>query len=179
MGQKLRIDASALIVWAMAILLLPMDWYVSTVLATGIHELGHYVCARILKIPVYSICISAGGCRMETAPMHRMQEFLCAAAGPIASLMLFLLFRWMPILGFCGMVQGAFNLLPIYPMDGGRILRCVAGERASHVVSLVTSLFLAGMGIYLTFFQNMGLIPLIFGLLLMFRSGSTKYFLQS
>ena len=111
--------------------------------------------------------------------MTRMQEVSCPSAGPLVSLTLCLLSRWMPILGLCALVQGLFNLLPVYPMDGGRILQAIAGERASNVIAFVTTLYLIGIGVYLTFYENMGLIPLLFALFLLIRFISAKYSLQS
>ena len=167
MGRILRIEASAWLLAALAILILPAEWLLSVWIAVGSHELGHYVCARLLGIPVFRISVSGGGCRMETAPMTRMQELFCAAAGPAASLLLFCLVRRFPVLGFCGLVQGLFNLLPVYPMDGGRILRSLAGERTSKIVSGITALSLAGMGLMMSFLQNMGPLPAFFGLILL------------
>lgn len=165
--MALRIEASGLIVAAIGLLVLPLNWLFSLILAALIHELGHYVCAQMLEVPVFSITVSAGGCRMDTGVMTRKQELLCASAGPLASLMLTCFLRSLPILGFCGLVQGLFNLLPVYPMDGGRILRSLIGERASNVISVVTALSLAGLGVAVSVLENMGPVPALFGLILL------------
>jgi len=172
----LRIEASGLILGAFALLLLPPAWVFSAVAAMAVHELGHYACARMLDIPVRAVRVWAGGCRMETGPMTQLQEGLCAGAGPIASLMLACFCKQLPLIGLCGLVQGLYNLLPVFPMDGGRILRAAAGERASVMVSFITTVILAGMGFRLTCFRNMGPIPLVFGTILLVKS---KNFLQT
>ena len=146
MGRKVWIDFSGLIVGALALLVLPMDWLLAALMAAAGHELGHFLCLKIWRIPVYALSVSAGGCRMETGVLTLRQEFFCALAGPAASLWLALCRRWMPLTAFCALVQGMFNLLPIYPMDGGRILRSVAGERTAGIVSFVTALSLVGFG---------------------------------
>ena len=179
MGRKIRVEAGGLIFGALALLVLPLDWFLSAVFAAGIHELGHYVCIRALGIPVVSLSISAGGCRMETGEMTSGQEFLCALAGPMASLTLACFRNWVPLVSFCALAQGLFNLLPMYPMDGGRILRCVAGERTGKIVSMATALSLAGLGIYLSFSQNLGPVPAIFGGILLIRHLKTKNSLQT
>ena len=163
----LRIEASALLLGALGILMLPLEWFFSAILAASVHELGHFLCARILKVPIFSVTVSAGGCRMEPGFMTGPKEFFCASAGPLASLGLACFIRKMPVLGICGLVQGLFNLLPVYPMDGGRMLRSLAGEGASKVVSMVTAFCLAGLGIAMSILENMGPVPGLFGWILL------------
>ena len=69
--------------------------------------------------------MGAFGASIETGYMTPAAELLCAAAGPIGSISMLLTIRKFPILGLLGLAQGIFNLLPIYPLDGGRILRSI------------------------------------------------------
>ena len=105
------------------------------------HELSHSVVARAYKIRVDSITlfVFGGVARISQDPAKAIQEFNIAIAGPIASLFLGGLFysitRFVPY----GTMTGAlalwlseinvglaiFNLLPGFPLDGGRIFRAI------------------------------------------------------
>ena len=68
--------------------------------------------------------LGAGGMVLETMPMTPGRELACALAGPCGSLLLACLGQWLPGLALCAFIQGCFNLLPLYPLDGGRALAC-------------------------------------------------------
>ncbi len=109
-----------------------------------VHELAHSVVAKFYRIPVKSITLFMFGgvaqiTRDATKPLN---ELLMAAAGPLTSLAIgtiFLAFAWwrdlsmdtpfgvfMIWLGFINIVLGIFNLIPAFPMDGGRCFRALA-----------------------------------------------------
>ncbi|NTU82479.1 MAG: CBS domain-containing protein [Chloroflexales bacterium] len=107
-----------------------------------LHELGHALVARRLLVPVHSITLFAFGGVAEVedeAPSPRA-EFAIAVAGPAVSLLIAAaaaLIWWArggmapagPVavlaahLAAANMIMALFNLLPGYPMDGGRVLR--------------------------------------------------------
>ena len=105
------------------------------------HELGHSVIAMKYKIPVVSITlfIIGGLAQISREPDSAKQEFNIAIAGPIASFFLGFVFlgaaQFLPpggmfssaagLLSWVNLVLGAFNLIPGFPMDGGRILRAI------------------------------------------------------
>ena len=105
-----------------------------------LHELAHSVVARALGIPVHSITLFVFGGVAQVArdPAHPAGELLMAAVGPLTSLWLALFFAgvWAiarplhePTMAAAGWLAGLnlslaiFNLLPGFPMDGGRVLR--------------------------------------------------------
>lgn len=104
------------------------------------HEYGHALTGRAFGCETSHITLSfIGGCAsMTSMPRRGWQEFLVAIAGPAVSFMLcglaWLLLIALPIanpffaatlawLLYLNLVLGCFNLLPGFPMDGGRIFR--------------------------------------------------------
>ena len=125
MGNRIEVEPDALILAAAGLLLLPFEWFISAVCAAAVHELGHLIVIKSFRLPCVHLRIGASGAAIETGMMSSVQEFFSAAAGPAFSFLL-LLFRYLfPKLAIAGLIQGAFNLIPIYPMDGGRLLHTV------------------------------------------------------
>lgn len=106
------------------------------------HELSHSVVARRFGLPIKGITlfIFGGVAEMEEEPASAKVEFLMAIAGPVASGVLAAGFYGLALLGlslglpvpvlgildYLGLINGllaAFNLLPAFPLDGGRMLR--------------------------------------------------------
>ncbi len=111
--------------------------FVSVVL----HELGHSVLALRYKIPVKSITlyIFGGVAEIGAEPPSAMAEFFIAIAGPLVSFLLAALFRLLePVAGavapvlavarYLAYINGSlalFNLIPGFPLDGGRVFRAI------------------------------------------------------
>jgi Zn-dependent protease len=107
-----------------------------------LHELGHSVVALRYKIPVRSITLFLFGgiAQIGAEPPRAIAEFLIAVGGPLVSLALAAFFYVAqplvsgiePLLGltkYLAYINTAlvlFNLIPGYPLDGGRVLRAVA-----------------------------------------------------
>jgi len=130
-----------------------------------VHELSHALVARRRGIPISQITlfIFGGVAQMEDEPRTPGDEFTMAIAGPLASIGVAILFYGitqlaLPIgsriliamfvyLAFINAVLAVFNLLPGFPMDGGRVFRSllwkVMGDmrRATLVASLTGQVF--------------------------------------
>jgi len=106
------------------------------------HEFSHSIVARHYGLPIRGITlfIFGGVAEMEDEPPSAKSEFLMAVAGPIASFVLAFVFSrieaaglaasWpTPIIGvsnalaYVNAVVAIFNLVPAFPLDGGRMLR--------------------------------------------------------
>jgi Zn-dependent protease/CBS domain-containing protein len=106
-----------------------------------LHELGHSVVAQRYKIPVRSITLFlfGGVAQIGAEPPSAVAEFFIAIGGPLVSLALAALFYAVqplltgmePLLGlakylaYINTALVAFNLIPGYPLDGGRVFRAI------------------------------------------------------
>ena len=134
----------AFLMGALLLLTLPLPWFAAAVAAAGIHEAGHLLAIRLLGADARKIQVGSTGAKIHTSFSEPWREFLCAAAGPVAGLLLLLAARWFPRIAVCGLVQSIYNLLPVYPLDGGRMLFCVLEGMAPGKAEKITQA--AGQG---------------------------------
>ncbi len=131
--------------------------------AIVLHELAHSVVAKARGLPVKSITLFAlgGVAQVEKEASDAKTEFLVAIVGPLTSvvigaicLILTSLIGWSPLkppdqplpamlawLGYINLLLAAFNMIPGFPLDGGRVLRAVIWwltgnpDRATRIAS--------------------------------------------
>ncbi len=164
LGFEVRIDLSwvivaILIAWSLSTGVFPFRheglsaqtyWTMGILGAIGlflsiiIHEMSHSLVARKFGIAIKGITlfIFGGVAEMKQEPPSPKAEFLMAAAGPLSSLLLALMFYAFSLLArnagwpepvdgifsYLAWINGmlaVFNLVPAFPLDGGRILRSV------------------------------------------------------
>ena len=123
------------------------------------HELGHALTARSFGYHTRDITLSLlGGCAsLISLPRKAWQEFLTAIAGPAVSFVIsglaWLSLNFLPVDNkwtvlvlyytmWMNFVLGCFNLLPGFPMDGGRVFRSVASvfttrTKATYIAMIV------------------------------------------
>ena len=125
-----------------------------------LHELAHSFVARARGLPVKNITlyIFGGVSNIEKEPGSPGIEFQIAVVGPLTSLLIgvlafvlfFLLGQYSPALGailwylgLANILLGIFNLIPGFPLDGGRVLRSIVWKidgnlrRATRIVTVV------------------------------------------
>jgi Zn-dependent protease/predicted transcriptional regulator len=133
------------------------------------HELCHSLVARRFGLPMKGITlfIFGGVAEMSDEPSSAKAEFLMAIAGPLSSIFLGLMFYVVTALGdevlstpVTGVIDylaainlflAAFNLLPAFPLDGGRVLRAALWQWKKNLrwATRIASRIGTGFGIFL------------------------------
>lgn len=123
-----------------------------------LHEWGHLVMLRGCGARVREIRVDITGLCMDYSGVYltRFQEFCAAAAGPLFGAVgawaasfwgNILESRFLLLFAGASLVLTAFNLLPIQPLDGWRMLRALCAP-AADAVSLAGGIFLLWMGLW-------------------------------
>jgi Zn-dependent protease/CBS domain-containing protein len=153
-------------------------WWMGVAGAVGLfgsivfHELCHSLVANRFRLPMRGITlfIFGGVAEMGSEPQSPKVEFLMAIAGPISSIVLgllcVLLARWgmgawpdpmvgvIAYLAWINLALAAFNLIPAFPLDGGRMLRAALWHfqgdvrRATRIASRIGAGFGFALMIY-------------------------------
>jgi len=146
-----------------------------------VHEFSHSLVARKYGIPMKGITlfIFGGVAEMGDQPPSPKAEFMMAVAGPVSSIVIALIFYGIYRLGISGIfaapvngvigylawingILAAFNLIPAFPLDGGRMLRSILWgvkgnlRKATHISSRIGS----GFGILLIVY---GVLSILMG----------------
>ncbi|MHB9131747.1 MAG: M50 family metallopeptidase [Armatimonadota bacterium] len=184
-GITIRVDFSWFIIFALFVFMLasvvfptfapgiPASGYWLTAFITTIlffgsvlaHELSHALVARRSGIPINTITlfIFGGVAQMEDEPHTPWDEFKMAIAGPIASVLIGVLFLGISFatrgfnsrliaasltyLALINIVLAVFNLLPGFPLDGGRVFRAMIWgitknlRKATYIASITGQIF--------------------------------------
>ncbi len=129
------------------------------------HELGHCLVARHYQIQIHRILLLpiGGMAQFGEIPRNPIKELLITIAGPAVNFgivgLVYTFMGWpdkafllsfsydlnglFVVLLLFNLIMGFFNLLPVFPMDGGRILRAILALRFSYLKSTKIALWIA------------------------------------
>jgi Zn-dependent protease len=169
-------------------------------LCVVLHEYGHALTARRYGVITRDILLSpiGGVARLESMPDKPKQEFFIAIAGPIVNIIiatilgLILFFttgqifpdvndfrfddpaEFVRYIAWMNLALFMFNLIPAFPMDGGRILRALLAAklgkvRATHIAMRIGRILAIGFVIFGIF--NQQLILAMIGLFIFMMAG--------
>lgn len=185
---------SALLTPALFLLLTDTPILLAALLpAALLHELAHYAVLHLCGVRTARFTLTGLGASLYVPELHRLSygaELLSAAAGPLMNLLLWVLLSLtgreeLTLFAGAQMVLGVLNLLPVRPMDGGRILWLATvyltepytADRVAAAVGLAASSALLALCLWLVLTTGSGLFLLLGALWLAYRSLPPEVFL--
>ena len=151
--------------------------------AMTVHELAHAAVLLLLGGGIESVRLSFAQVELRTGLLSDRTELWSTAAGPGINLLCGWLFRrWMPAFAAVSLLLALFNLLPVWPLDGGRLLRTLlrmrwgaAGVDASQTLGLLFGLGLLGGAVFAARRWDAGAWPAVTAGALLVRLLRSRY----
>lgn len=140
-----------------------LDIYALVMIFALIHELGHLICGialgfepDILRIMPFGFCVEFKtnvqdyNKKILQSNLLSIKKIMIALTGPIVNILIMIMgiiCHWNNHIIYANLLITLFNLLPIYPLDGGRILKNIfklfsGNRKANTYMNLVSNLFL-------------------------------------
>ena len=141
------------------------------VLPIAVHESGHWLCLRLLGCRIRALRWELSGlCIRYTGDPGRLGQAAAALAGPIAGLLYAQIAARFGSTGELSagisLLLSFFNLIPAFPLDGGRAAEALLSRPSASFISLLSAIIVAGLGLVL-FARGEGAALLIAGAILL------------
>lgn len=168
-GRRVTISLALTLAAAFIYYVVSIETAIAIALPVAVHELAHIIALRSFGLKVNSVRVELTGLRIDycgfAEPLaHAAAAFAGPAGGFIYAYAASLIARetgcaWMELSAGISLLLSIFNLLPVLPLDGGRILLGLmtmllgaqAGERVTYRISFAITAVLLAAGTALAF----------------------------
>lgn len=194
--MRFRIDLKIFLFLILFYLTRQIETYALMMLFAILHELGHLIAGLLLgmkpeKLELIPLGLTVSF-RLNTKDYNRrikkgnvleVKKMVVAIAGPMTNVFLMLFLMYLPMdvfmklfILYANILIILFNLLPIYPLDGGRILKGILhiyygltrARKYSHHISMVITMVLTAIAsIAILYFENIAIFFIILYLWMM------------
>lgn len=141
-----------------------------------LHEITHMMTGIMLKLKPRELKINPFGIsvRFEAYDKSELKKILIAISGPALNIVLAVIFNILKmetetqyLIVYANVILGIFNLLPIYPLDGGRIMKSIlkmkygwerAEDKTNQVANITIILLTVVSSILILIYKNIGIL---------------------
>lgn len=174
--SKIRVDISTYVIVLLSFLAGYFEYTFLTIIIIIVHEMGHFLTGYFLKLKVKEISLFMfGGVTIfdEDLNLNIFKELLVVVMGPVVQMLFYMIVYYLYTKGFVSvntmkkvstinLILLEFNLLPILPLDGAKILNNILDLMLSYDLAHKVSLAVSFLALPLVFlFDNKLIIILV------------------
>lgn len=208
--MRIKIDLKIFIFVILFYLTKQIELYALLMIFALLHELGHLIAGLLLGFKPEKISIMPMGVsisfkvnlddynrKIENSNLLSIKKIVIALAGPITNIIIAVLFMFFDFnfeeaqrlnIIYANILICIFNLLPIYPLDGGRILKqfmkikygVINSIKYTHLIQNITVIFLtivSSIAIY--YLKNIAILFIVIYLWILLINENRKYTIRS
>lgn len=171
--------------------------YTALMIFALIHELAHMFTGIALKLKPKELKINPLGIsiQFETYEQSEKKNMLVAISGPLLNIVIAIICAFLHInqeikelIIYSNILLGIFNLLPIYPLDGGRILKGLLRRKynfreTDKIINQITNILVIGLtaisSIIVLIYHNIGLLLFLLYIWILNIKENKKYILKT
>ena len=173
--HRVRADPGAVLLLGILLYSLPFQELTALLTAAAVHELGHCIALTLCgSVPAGIVFSISGPTLICSEPDATWKMPICALSGPAAGFVFWVCLKtFWQLCAEMSLLLSVINLLPILPLDGGRVLKAFFQYRASKLETVLSFLLPTGImtfGLYFLYHCGKGIAFLMFGAWLLILS---------